>query len=452
MRLVLSFLVFLCFSARSATLYVSSYGGGTGAYSNAAAAYAAASAGDTIVFPAGTNTWTNTLTISKPLTLIGSNTTIIAGTTLDNGIFYITGVTSSALMRVTGFTMNMVDFTFNGTGINVLRETDLDCLVIESNTFHYGYEQLHAGGARGVVAANTFYNSRKAISFTAGSTNLAAQSWVSMAAGTSNALFIEANRFIDDANYPVTYTQEKIGTDNGGKLVVRWNEFDFDNINTNCVDPCNPIMTHGSAAAGVPNGYWQIGTGARRGQSVVEVYNNTMHGRRIDFAFVFRGSANLVYSNVLDTTMYNPRIYCYEEEQYETQWSPLRTNWPAEDQVHNSFLWANTLRLNGVANTNYFEVAATSTNFIQIGRDVFLHEPQATGGSESFTGANGASATYPTDGITYPTYGTMTFTPTGPNAYYGYVPFTYPHPLRNYSTTMPTITIGTATVGTLRQQ
>lgn len=448
MRLILPLLVFLSFTARSETLYVSSYGGGTGAYSNAASAYSAASSGDTIVFPAGTNTWTNTLTISKPLTLIGSNTTIIAGTTLNDGIFYITGMTSSVPVRVTGFTFNLVNFAAYGHAINIYDSISLANLQIDHNTIHFGYEQIQVAGSKGVIHHNYFYNSCKAISFTAGDPTQADASWASMSAGTADALFVEDNHFIDDARYPANYGQEKVGTFNGGKLVIRYNEFDFDNV-ANLVGTATAVITHGSAAAGVPKGYWQLGTGARRGQSVVEVYNNNMHGRRLDFAFEFRGGANLVHDNILNTQTYTPRIYCYEEEQYESQWSPQRTAWPAEDQVHNTFLWNNTLMCRGVTNANYFEVAANSTNFIKEGRDYFLHAPQSTGGREYFIGANGASGSYPTDGVTYPTKGTMVFTPDGPNAYYGYVPYTYPHPLR--STPPVTITIGTTTIGTLRK-
>jgi len=42
---------------------------------------------------------------------------------------------------------------------------------------------------------------------------------------------------------------------------------------------------------------------------------------------------------------------------------------------------------------------------------------------------NGASDTAPTDGVTYSNYGTMYFTADVENAYYGYTPYTYPHPL-----------------------
>ena len=56
-----------------------------------------------------------------------------------------------------------------------------------------------------------------------------------------------------------------------------------------------------------------------------------------------------------------------------------------------------------------------SGDYIQKDRDYFLHRPATTGegmslGKETFTGLNGASSTYPTDGDTYPTEGTMEFT------------------------------------------
>ncbi len=414
----------------AATINVASFGDGTASRSNALAAINAASAGDTVVFPLnGSATWSTSIPVSKALIIDGNGTTLTAGAAGSDGLFHITGFTSNSLMRVTGFTFNLVNFNLREPAVKVSDNISLGNLRIDHNTFHFGYEQIGVGGAKGVIDHNYFYNSRKAISFNAGSVAQANASWESMAAGTGDALFVEDNHFIDDANYPVTYGQEKIGTFNGGKLVIRYNEFDFDNV-ANLSGTATTILTHGSAAGGTPGGYWQIGTGARRGQSVVEIYNNNMHGPRIDFLCSLRGSANLIFNNTLDTQTNNPRVSCYEEEQYETSnWSPLRTAWPAEDQVHNTFVWNNTLRLNGVPNVNYFEVNPNSTLYIQENRDYFLHAPQATGGREVFTGANGASSSYPTDGITFPTQGTMVFVSTGPNAYYGYTPYTYPHPL-----------------------
>lgn len=413
--------------ASAKVIRVSDFGDGTCSRSNAQAAYDAASAGDTIIFPGGNCTWTSELTINKPLTIVGSGTTLTAGATLNNGVFYITGFTSDKLMRITGFTFNLVNFTSSGRAINVLNNISLGKLRIDHNTFHYGYEQVHVGGSKGVIDHNYFYNPLKGISFTAGSVAQANQSWASMAAGTSEALFVEDNHFIDNADYPAAFSQERIGTYNGGKLVIRYNHWDSSLYPTN--GTINPIMIHGSAAAGAENGYWQIGTGARRGQSVVEIYNNVMIGKRIDFLAKLRGSANLVFSNVVTNITISPlpRIYMREEEYTETQWNPARTNWPAEDQVHNTFIWANTF--NGATQTSANIVVYEPTWAIQENRDYFLHAPQPAGGKETFTGANGASSSYPTDGSTYPTQGTMVFSTNGPNAYYPYTPYTYPHPL-----------------------
>lgn len=415
-----------------ATILVSSYGNGSASQGNFLAAYSASSAGDIIVFPlSGSSTWSSSIAINRPLTIDGNGTTLTAGIPIP-GFFTITNMTSSVLMRITGFDFELVNFTATGRALYATN-VSLSALRIDHNIFRYGYETMEIGGCKGVIDHNTFYNPLKAISFTAGTVAQANESWSSLTAGTGEALFIESNNFIYDANYPGAYHQETIGTFNGGKLVVRYNTWNSDN-EPDGLDTVVPLLTHGSAAGGNPTGYWQTnyqqGNQCRRGQSVVEMYGNVAHGKQINFLAQLRGSANLIHDNVLDTTLYNPRIIAYEEEQYEgSNWNPLRTAWPAEDQVHNSFFWNNTLRLNGATNTNYFEVSSGSEAYIQQDRDYFLHAPAATGGYEYFTGLNGASNTYPTNGVVYSTYGTMVFNPSGSNAYYGYTPYTFPHPL-----------------------
>jgi hypothetical protein len=267
----------------------------------------------------------------------------------------------------------------------------------------------------------------KGISFSAGSAAQADESWVSMVAGSSDALFIEDNQFIDNGDFPGTSSQERIGTFNGGKLVIRYNRWDstlYPNAST-----IDPIQTHGSAAAGAVGGYWQLGTGGRRGQSIVEIYNNVMIGKRIDFLALVRGSSNLIFNNTVTHTTLAPaaRIYMREEEYTESQWAPLRAAWPAEDQVHNTFIWNNTF--NGAAQTAANIVTGDVAFAIQEGRDYFLHAPEATGGRETFTGQNGAAGSFPTDGINLVTKGTMVFEPNAANAHFPYTSYTYPHPL-----------------------
>ena len=450
-------------SASADTVRVADFGDGTCSLANAQAAHDVASAADTVLFPPGACTWSSALRVTKPLIFIGAGsaaggTTLIASGTMATGFFYISGVTSSGLLRISGFRFEMVNLTPR-YGIKIAEGTvELTNLRIDHNVFNQGLVPIDLAGAMGVVDHNYFYNHRDALYFTAGSEALATASWVSLAAGTANALFIEDNHFVIDAAYVGTYAGERIGTYNGGKLVVRYN--DFDSTASPLSETMQPIETHGSAAGGVANGYWQLGTGARRGQSVVEIYNNTMRGKRIDFFVKLRGSTNLVHNNAVTITGGTPTGVLFQEDEFTStsggpsNWSPRRTEGPGEDQVHNSFVWANTLnggllgalqiqpypRNSDCTESGYPYTCCTGTGtgkcaVIVEGRDYFAHAPAATGGSQRFscvtgvTACNGASSSYPTDGNTYPTLGTLVFDPSGANAHYPYAPYVYPHPL-----------------------
>lgn len=403
-------------------------------------AVAAASPGDTIVFPLnGSATWSASSTVSKALTIDGNGTTLTAGAALGNGFIYVTNFTSSALMRITGFTFNAVGITANRHCLYFGNSLALTNLRVDHNTFHNGEIQVEVGGCSGVFDNNYFYNGNSAIYPSAGSRAQADASWSSMAAGTGEALFFENNQFIYNGSWLGANEHNAcFDTNNGGKFVVRFNTFTATAVPSSWTGPFTPFLSHGNAPNGGGGGYWQESLSNRRGQSVVEIYGNTAIAKRLDFAAQIRGSANLIYSNSFTTqTAFSdtPAILAYEEEQYVVSFSPLRTAWPAEDQVHNTFVW-NNLFLGGATspNPNYFKVADTSTDYIQQNRDYFLHAPASTGGYEYFTGLNGASNTYPTNSYGN---GTMAFSSSGPNAYYGYSPYQYPHPL-----TVPPPTLG----------
>lgn len=430
----------------AADIYISNYGDGTASLVNATAAYRSALAGDTIVFPPNGNAiWAAEMTISKAINIMGNGTILTAAGSLSNGFFNISGLTSTSLLRISGFQFQMnnhmttcaIKFSEGSNSLTQIR--------IDHNKFYFGQKQILLYTGKGLVDNNYFYNGIFAIEFTAGSNAAAHASWESMEAGTADGMFIEDNFFIDDAKYPSTTTQEKIGTYNGGKLVVRYNNFDFTQVLHDTT--CTPVETHGNALGGAHGsdpsyGYWQrdiSAAGARRGQSVVEIYNNIMKGKRIDFPAVLRGSANLVYNNAIVGKVANtPRFRLREEEMYEkSNWSPVRNSCPAEDQIHNSFFWNNTYNGMQMSGDSYFAVETC----INLNQEYFRHAPcgasdrndqygnVCTYGKSIFTGRNGASGSYPTDGIKYPTYGTMIFNPVGDNAYYGYSAYIYPHPL-----------------------
>jgi hypothetical protein len=398
----------------------------------------AASAGDTINVPAGSETWTSAITVNKAISIIGAGsgmggTHLTATVVTASGFFLVGGFTSSALVRISGFRFTIKQYVAGeySAGIAFASSTALTSVRIDHNRFDYGNYQIYIRGAKGVIDHNDFYNGNKAIEFSAGNRAQADASWESMAAGTSDALFIEANNFIDNADYPQETSNEKISTANGGKLVIRYNVYDFSAIPHS--GTTYPFMSHGNDDINLTPGYWQANSNTLRGQSVVEFYENTMTAKRCNSFFTARGSANLVYNNDLTATAQvgGTYLHFYEEEQEVGNWpAPNRTEWPAEDQVHNTFIWGNTY--NGSAYFNlsaHIYVPTSSQPFIREHYEYHLHAPEATGGSESFTGLNGASGSYPTDGETLPTYGTMTFTGTGANAYYGYTAYTYPHPL-----------------------
>lgn len=414
-------------------------------------------AGDTINFTSsGSATWSSTITISKALTINGNGTTLTASGSLPYGFFFLNNFTSTSLMRITGFTFQMA-----GANMGIYSSAvDLTQLRIDNNTFHHGSTQMEITGAKGVIDNNYFYNSiGYSIIYSAGSRAQADASWVSMAAGTSDALFIENNHLIKDANYTGTVYGTDIDTNNGGKLVIRYNDFDSTTSPASIISSVYPIQLHGNACGGCSGSvYWQADADARRGQSVVEIYNNTLQGRRIDRLATIRGSAALIHDNqILGTSPYGTHILFYEEEYDITYWTdPIRSTYPAEDQTHNTFIWNNTYRGYDLNEGVYGTVA--SDGFITKDRDYFLHAPcgasdttdgfgnTCTHGKATFTGLNGASGSYPTDGITYPTKGTMVFTATGDNAYLGYTPYTYPHPLRGAITISGGISISGGTI------
>jgi hypothetical protein len=257
--------------------------------------------------------------------------------------------------------------------------------------------------------------------------------------GTWMAFFLENNLFISDKDYSQTTTNEQIGSESGGNLVIRYNEFDYDSIPGGNTINCTPIMTHGNGDGGCQDVYWEIDDTTnkcrRRGEPIVEIYSNVMHGKRMDQIINCRGSSNLIHDNSVTggNLLYNPAI-SFSEEEYS---SPLalkkRTFWPAEDQVFNTFVWNNTYRghdFNDSVFGNVYSIPNDSLAGLWKNRDYFLHRPQASGGYEYYTGKGGASNTYPTDGKTYPTFGTLHWSPNGANAYFGDTTYTYPHPLR----------------------
>ncbi len=401
----------------------------TSAFTDVSSAVAAASDGDTVTIPAGSATWSSTLTITKAITLQGAGSTLTIITASNPSSTVLINLTpgSDKPQRITG-----IGFV-GGRHINVNGSTNGSYCLTQIRIDHNSFSSTKAdcmwvtGWVESLIDHNSFLNVQRGI-MVIGDDNY---SWSRpIAAGTSHALFIEDNSFVTDNN-TTGMMDHQIYHQGGGRSVIRYNTFDgtaFSNGDYYAID------SHGNQP------YVATGTGYFRGQPIVEVYNNTIMFHHSWCPTQFRSGSVLFHDNTFKyTSSISSWTQLWEEESW--RWSPVRTVWPAQDQIANSFFWNNTV--NGVTVTSLDLNMASDAAFVQKDRDYFMHAPAASGGYTYYTGSRtGGSQTAPTDGTTYSVdglgdNGNTAFSATGANAYFPYTPYTYPHPLQKSGTTGP---------------
>lgn len=376
-------------------------------------AVTAASTGDTVVIPACAATaWASVLPITKSITLQGAGITSGANLTsisiegkgvsislASDGPVRVTGIAFSR--STAGGTNSMIDLfgrNYSGKGVAMTQ------IRIDHCKFTNGGRQIFVHGwAYGVIDHNEFVNGNVSVGFS-GDDNLA---WARpIAAGTADAMFVEDNTFtMDDSR--LTSLNEAIYHQEGARSVIRYNTFDG---TANTTDDSLPFDTHGN------QGYYSGNNDSEfRGQPLIEFYNNRVNVHHTYRMLNIRGGSIIAHDNTFTTVTGSPWVFAAtEEESWQSQFfNPLRTVWPAQDQVNNSFFWNN--QLNGSPVTNIGLTHGTDSTFIQQDRDYFMHAPAASGGMETYPGRQGAAD--------------MTFSSSGANAYYPYTPYIYPHPL-----------------------
>lgn len=204
----------------------------------------------------------------------------------------------------------------------------------------------------------------------------------------------------------------------GGRMCMRHCKVDFRKF-TAAYEFGSIWMMHGNQA------YW---TGNQeqdnvRGAITLELYDNTVVTNQAYRIIYLRGGQTVAYNNKFTFPNSNPPIASMtEEEGYdgpstdEDWFNPLRTTWPAEDQVNNSFFWGNTVNGAAQSDENLGDWNVPPDNiFIQEDRDYWTTPPSSS-----------TATIYPSHG--YPS------SPSYPaKAYYApvtsYQAFKYPHPL-----------------------
>jgi hypothetical protein len=382
-------------------------------------AYNAASAGDIVAIPAGNCSWTSQLTITKAITLqgAGGTKTKITNSYNGDGLVYINPASDLAI-RVTGIYFYNVTNNNGHTSILINGKKNgsfpLSKIRIDNNKIEMGTRCIDPEGwITGVIDSNTFVNCNIAIAGY-GDGNFAWNRPIE--AGTKDFLFIEDNIFSVNNSTPREPNEQIYHNSDGAKTVVRYNTFDY------------ASYTAGNATPWEAHGNWGAfgETPEMRGSPIMEFYNNTINAHHSYRFMSLRGGSLLMHDNTFNQASGSPAGIDLKEEEGWTSGGPFHAPpavdrvWPAWDQVTNSFFWNNTI--NGSSMIPYL-YSSDDAEFIKQNRDYFLHAPQSSGGK----------STYPT----VPGKNDMTFSSSGPNAYYPYTPYTYPHPLRGEEVITP---------------
>jgi hypothetical protein len=387
-------------------------------YSDVLSAYDAASAGDTVSIPSCPTgvTWTNTLTIAKPITLQGTGY-------LDDGESYHTGTKiintngttvikvdnnsgTADPVRITGIHINMSTNVGYRRAIAVYGGDDYDQgekitqLQIDNCRIDYGEQSLMFRNiVQGVVYRNYFYNTRELVDIQ-GARDYSWNNYYQYGPDSQYALFFEDNYFKFDNNGVSSQDGVFYNVAEGANFVIRYNTFDSSEF-TNCQNIA------GTNLYGDYSGYY-------RGTMFVANYHNTINANHIDSFFGIRGGSFLVYSNTWTATD-AWKVAGAEEEN--------TSSYPGSDQINNSFFWDNTYNGNPVTTSqivvSYGDawICVDGAESCPSHTEIWSHAPQSSGGRNVYPGNPGDTDMY--------------FTSSGPNAYYPYTPYTYPHPLRS---------------------
>jgi len=341
-----------------------------------------------VAIPAGHVVWTSTLRVTNGISLIGAGTNLTKITASGVTVVNI-AIPTSKPVRISGISFDC-DYAHSAI---LLIGIPLTGFRVDHCRFQGGYRTVEPSGmCYGVIDHCTFVDPRIGVGPT-GDDDFAWSRPVQP--GTTNCVCIEDCEFwftssVNSAPPGVSaWPQELVYHQEGTRSIIRHCTFDATGYTAS--QDLNFIDAHGNQ-----NYYSNNPSSDFRGTVLLECYNNTFRGFKSGRFMYFRGGSLLVYGNTMTniTSASSFPIVLTEEEGWQTSFfQPLRTSWPAQDQITNSFFWNNTY--NGSPTAPYTTSWNNSSDsiFIQLGRDYWLHSVEPT------------------------------------NAYYPYVPLVYPHPL-----------------------
>src|SRR6266436_3333249 len=283
-----------------------------------------ASDGDTVTIPAGTGSWTTTVTCSKSIVIQGAgiDQTIITDhvprTKPNFGIEF--SFTGSGTWRLTGFTIKYGTVTDMGShgSINVPGSSHAFRIdhVKFNDVYNRGIETT--GDLWGVIDHCTFSTSRGAVGIQIGHFSWQGvgshgdNSWAQPTnLGTSQFIFVEDNIYLCTA----AGVQDFVDGAGGSRYVVRHN-----------------TTTNGS----IGGGHGTDSTGRTRSVRVFEIYNNTMNATSsFPMASYMRGGTGVIYSNTMTNFQYAVQASNYRDVDSFAPWGACNgiSPWHTTDGV-----------------------------------------------------------------------------------------------------------------------
>jgi hypothetical protein len=353
-----------------------------------AAAASSASDGDVLIFPAGTASYATPVTFAKAVTLLGTpgQTTIINSSGNRYGFaFMIASSGGGKPIRITG-----LNFDGNQTsgGINIAggqKNVRVDhCVFVNCSARAVQWQGLEAYG---VMDHCSFTNCEIANSaFGAFVSSWSTSEGPYYGIGTTNGVYVEdctviynsSGTWLNGMGMPFENGQ-------GGRICLRHSVVD-DRL-AQAVEFWDSHGNNGWIANGFAGTVWTV------------VENNNVYIQQNYLHMYIRGGCFIMISNTINSASSAPAVGLTEEEGWSASFSPLKTAWPGEMQITNSWFVNNTC--NGAAVRPILWNAADSI-FIQQGRDYFVSTTPPPPSGFNNPGIQGG--------------------------WYGYTPLVYPHP------------------------
>lgn len=367
-------------------------------------AIAQASAGDTLVFPAGSANYSSTVTLTKPLKMLfADGSSIVTNTSGGENTWVLSIDTETdSPIRISGLT---IQGNGDSSGIFVGRwqnNVRIDHCYFSNNRRHgiqfVGFE------AYGVVDHCRFTNCYTAFENNGNDGQSWDQAQTPFGLGTTNCVTLEDCYFENNDDTLVSDLNNVIYVSNGGRVLLRNSHA----RGLTTVQSFSFWDSHGN------NSQEPFSGGSLRGTVWAVIHSNIVDSSsESDFRhFYLRGGMHVLSSNIISGNAGSAIFALTEEECWADFSYPIQdTIWPASDQITNTWIAANTYNGSPVTDSNitnhfgshYYPGNENDRTFIQLNRDYFVTNSAANIPAFSTNGHPSISdGMYGVDWLVYP--------------------------------------------------